>query len=289
MRTRRVSPLLVSTTLALAAIALLLLFGFDGWTYYSTPLDVRAYTPTHAVLRPSGRVGIVLGITGLTLMLMPLVYVARKKIRALSRWGSLQKWLQVHIFCGIVGPVLVTFHTSFKFNGIITVAFWLMVLVVASGFVGRYLYVRIPRSVRGVALTHEEVRARAAALKSDLGAAGLPIQILEGVDAFERKAIPHEDRASLAGLFLGDLLLQRHRARLRTQVQASGLPASALDETLETITERAWLLRDLAYLRLSQRLFEMWHVFHQPLVYVMYGIAALHVGVAFYFGYGVLL
>ena len=160
MRLRRPSGLLMWTTAAIALIAFVVLGGFDGYVYYSTPLDVRAYTPTHAKLRPSGTVGIVLGVIGLALMMMPLLYVARKKIRALSTWGSIQTWLQVHIFCGIVGPVLITFHTSFKFNGIITVAFWLMVLVVVSGFVGRYLWVRIPRTVRGVELTHDEVRAR---------------------------------------------------------------------------------------------------------------------------------
>ena len=63
--------------------------------------------------------------------------------------GRMKTWLEVHVFCGIVGPVLVTFHTSFKFNGIVSVAYWSMVAVVLSGFVGRYLYVRIPRSIRG--------------------------------------------------------------------------------------------------------------------------------------------
>ena len=288
MRLRRPSGLLMWTSVAIALIASVLLGGFDGYTYYSTPLDVRAYTPTHAQLRPSGTVGVVLGIIGLALMMMPLLYVARKKIRALSTWGSIQTWLQVHIFCGIVGPVLITFHTSFKFNGIITVAFWLMVLVVVSGFVGRYLWVRIPRTVRGVELTYDDVRNRAAVLKGQLAASGLPTPLLEDVNAFERRAIPHDDRASVAGLVFGDLLLQRHRTRLRRQVLDAGIPTAVIDEALATLTERAWLLRDLAYLRLCRQLFGMWHVFHLPLVYGMYGIAALHVGVALHFGYGIL-
>ena len=70
----------------------------------------------------------------------------------------MKTWLEVHIFCGIVGPVLVTFHTSFKFNGIVSVAYWSMVAVVLSGFVGRYLYVRIPRSLRGIELTQRGAR-----------------------------------------------------------------------------------------------------------------------------------
>ena len=40
----------------------------------------------------------------------------------------------MHLFCGVVGPVLVTFHTSFKFNGLVSVAYWSMVIVMLSGF-----------------------------------------------------------------------------------------------------------------------------------------------------------
>ena len=54
------------------------------------------------------------------------------------RLGSIRAWLEVHIFCGLVGPVLVTFHTSFKFNGLISVAYWSMVVVAVSGVIGRY-------------------------------------------------------------------------------------------------------------------------------------------------------
>ena len=71
---------------------------------------------------------------------------AQALARGCANVGSMPLWLEVHIFCGIVGPVLVTFHTSFKFNGIISVAYWSMMAVMLSGFVGRYLYVRIPKN-----------------------------------------------------------------------------------------------------------------------------------------------
>ena len=51
------------------------------------------------------------------------------------------------------------------------------------------------------------------------------------------------------------------------------------------MAERVLLLRRLAHLNRTKRLFSMWHVFHQPLVYVMFAIATLHVGVAIYLGY----
>jgi hypothetical protein len=70
-------------------------------------------------------------------MLVPFLYMARKRVPALRNLGNLRWWLEVHLFCGVIGPVLVTYHTSFKFNGIVSAAYWSMVIVVLSGFVGR--------------------------------------------------------------------------------------------------------------------------------------------------------
>ena len=43
--------------------------------------------------------------------------------------------------------------------------------------------------------------------------------------------------------------------------------------------------RRLAHLHRTRRLFAVWHVFHQPLVYAMFVIVAIHVTIALYFGY----
>ena len=90
-----------------------------------------------------------MGIGGWLMMLMPVVYVGAQARGWMRNLGSLRLWLEAHIFCGIVGPVLVTFHTAFKFNGLVSVAYWSMIAVALSGFVGRYLYVRIPAAHPG--------------------------------------------------------------------------------------------------------------------------------------------
>ena len=84
----------------------------------------------------------------------------------------------------IVGPILVTLHTSFKFNGLVSVAFWSMALVVISGFVGRYLYVRIPKTLNGSFLGMEAIRARVRELGEALWArSDLPLPQLEAAMA----------------------------------------------------------------------------------------------------------
>lgn len=91
-----------------------------------------------------------LGIFGFLLMLMTeTLYSIRKRMRTAS-WGRMATWLRFHIFTGLVGPYMVLLHTSWKFNGLAGVTTLLTVVIVVSGFVGRYVYTRIPRTADGV-------------------------------------------------------------------------------------------------------------------------------------------
>lgn len=90
-----------------------------------------------------------LGIFGFLLMLMTeTLYSLRKRMRTV-RFGRMSLWLKFHIFTGLVGPYLVLLHTSWKFNGLAGVTTLLTVVIVISGFVGRYIYTRIPRTADG--------------------------------------------------------------------------------------------------------------------------------------------
>jgi hypothetical protein len=90
-----------------------------------------------------------LGIFGFLLMLMTeTLYSLRKRMRTV-RFGRMSRWLQFHIFTGLVGPYMVLLHTSWKFNGLAGVTTLLTVVIVISGFVGRYIYTRIPRTADG--------------------------------------------------------------------------------------------------------------------------------------------
>jgi hypothetical protein len=94
--------------------------------------------------------GHAMGIVGFILMLMTeTLYSIRKRMRS-ARWGRMAIWLKFHIFTGLVGPYMVLLHTSWKFNGLAGVTTLLTVVIVISGFVGRYIYTRIPRTADGI-------------------------------------------------------------------------------------------------------------------------------------------
>lgn len=285
---KALTNVLVLSAIATAIIAFILLYIFDGWTYYRTPRTIRGYVPVHRLLRPSGPIGQGLGLAGLIMMFIPMLYAVRKKWMRLSQFGTMKMWLEVHIFAGIVGPVLVTFHTSFKFNGIVSVAYWMMVLVASSGFVGRYLYVRIPRSLRGTELTLGELQQRAGQLKADLASSGLPAWLLARIDALEARCRPSEVLGAwLVSLAVGDFALQARLWKLAHDLRAAGANPQRAAVVVALTSERATLLRRLALLEKTRRLFDLWHVFHQPLVYFLFAIVLLHVLVVTYMGYTV--
>jgi hypothetical protein len=279
------SVLILSLVVTIMVVAALLI-GLDGWAYYRTPLGVRGFTPAHKLLRPSGQIGLALGIGGTVLMVLMQAYSLRKKLKVLRNVGSLSRWLDFHIFCGILGPVLITFHTSFKFNGIVAVAYWSMLLVFLSGFVGRYLYVRIPKSIRGQELSVAQVEERAAALKAELAGMRLPRHLVDEVEAFETRVVPPRDREPRwGGLLFGELYIRFALMALRRRIRHDGVGGRTLHDVLALTAERALLLRRLAYLKRTKKLFELWHVFHRPLAYVMLAIVIVHVATAVYLGY----
>lgn len=263
-------------------LALVLLVGLDGWEYYRAPLGSRGYLRQHALLRPSGPVGLALGIAGVAAMLGTLPYALRKRWRPLQKIGTTRGWLDVHILLGVLGPVIITFHTSFKFNGIISVAYWLMVLVWASGFVGRYLYVRLPRTINGVELSRADLERRRDAIRDELAA--LPAAARQEIAAFEAALAAPGRVPGIVDLFVGEFQVRIRLARLRRRLGGQlDLAAAHAVVTLEA--ERAGLARRLVHLDRARRLFQLWHVFHRPLVVAMFAIVVVHVAVAVFFGY----
>ena len=286
LTTRALTNVLVLAGVFTVILCVVLLFGLGGWEYYGAPLATRGYLPAHRLLRPSGPIGLALGIAGAVAMLSTLPYAVRKHWPRLAKFGSTSNWLETHIFFGIVGPILVTFHTSFKFNGLISAGYWLMMTVWASGFVGRYLYVRIPKTIRGVELSRADLEGRLEGSRARLDAAALPAAAQRELEAFDAATTRTDGLTPGAlDLFLGEFRLRARLWLLRRQMREAGVDLATVHERVALAAENAAVARRLAHLHRTRRLFAVWHVFHQPLVIAMFAIVAIHVGIALYFGY----
>ncbi len=124
------------------------------WAFFAgiliTGLYVGVVFFTRQIPAAGALFGHAIGIIGFILMLMTeILYSLRKRTRSAS-WGKMSSWLQFHIFTGLVGPYMVLLHTSWKFNGLAGVTTLFTLIIVVSGFIGRYIYTRIPRTLDGV-------------------------------------------------------------------------------------------------------------------------------------------
>src|SRR5512137_374223 len=139
----------LSILIAIVFIALITLI-YNGLSYYGLSIEERVYHPDHPLLKPSGSLGHGFGIVGSLFMIIGVTsYMARKRYRFLSRMGVLKHWLEFHIFLCTLGPILVLFHTAYKFGGLVAVSFWSMVAVFLSGIIGRFIYLQIPHTIEG--------------------------------------------------------------------------------------------------------------------------------------------
>lgn len=129
-----------NSELWLAVVMMVLITGIYGLVLFVT-----------REIPPAGELfGHGMGIFGFTLMLMTeTLYSFRKRSRSV-RWGRMSTWLQLHIFTGIVGPFMVLLHSSWKFNGLAGATTLLTGVIVFSGFIGRYIFTRIPRTLDGL-------------------------------------------------------------------------------------------------------------------------------------------
>lgn len=278
-------PLLL-TLVWLAAAGAATLGGID---YYVLPMQERAFSPLAQAFAPTGLWGQGYGIVGTAMIAVGVFgYMARKRFRWLHRAGALRHWLQVHIFLCTLGPYLVLLHTTFKFGGVVSVAFWSMAVVVVSGVFGRYVYAHIPKTVHGGFLGLDAIRARIATLGEELqGRADLVTEELFRAVAAE-PALAGGTPGLVGALILAyrsDLDGRRRHRRLRKRLRTSALPAPVRRDILRLSRERHRLHQQVLVARPLQRLFRYWHVVHLPLALTMAVVVVVHVGVAVAFGY----
>ena len=258
-----------------------------GWSYYATPLIERPRHPDYWLLKPGGTLGHTFGIVGASLMTIMHVYTLRKRWAVLRRAGRLSAWLDFHIFCGLVGPLFIVLHSSLKVHGLVSISFWSMVAVVASGFLGRFLYVQVPRRRSGVELSLEEVETVAADQAAELrDVFRLSDEDLKYLDTIA--AAGTSTRGSLLGLFWR---LPLDYVRLRVQLRGfwkklGKVPGRSAKQLHRMTLARALLRQRIAVLSRLQELFHYWHVFHKPFAIVMYIFMVVHIGVAVATGYG---
>ena len=276
----------ISILSAITFIVLIFLI-YQGVNYYNTSIEERFYHPDHTILKPSGDLGHGMGILGSLFMIIGVSsYIARKRYRSLARWGQLKHWLEFHIFLCTLGPILVLFHTSFKFGGIVAVSFWSMVAVFLSGIIGRFIYIQIPRTIEGRELSLNELRdikgSIGEVLKSDFTLDENSYQaILESTD---RKFEVYSGNA-ISRFFKKYSEDKKLKRKVKKILKNANLPLNDYRTLVKLVANEISLNRRIDRLTTMQNLFKYWHVAHLPFALVMLIIMVIHIVVTIVFGY----
>ncbi len=262
---------------------------YYGYPYYSLPVEERFFSPLHNQLKPGGFTGHGIGIIGSLLMLIGVaVYMIRKRVKYFHRFGILKHWLEFHIFLCTLGPILIVFHTSFKFGGLVAVSFWSMVAVFLSGIVGRFIYVRIPRTIEGVELDLRQVQQ----INDELSVKLRNYYNVKDDILLEIENITNSrDKGTLSAaniffIIVKDFFIRRKNIRTITgKLKSSGVSKKKIAEIKLLVKQKMLLNNRIEYLRVLQNIFKFWHIVHLPFALIMLVIMIIHIGVAIAFGY----
>jgi hypothetical protein len=250
-------------------------------------------------LIPDDGAGYWLGVSGSVLMLLLLLYPLRKRVRFRGLGGSVTFWFRAHMILGLVGPAMILFHANFTMvtmnSAVATIA---MLIVAASGIVGRYLYGKIHLGLYGRKAAVQEMLADVKALKESVGA-NVP-GVNHFVDQLHAFAA-HLGEARQSLLFgawsLLALVLRARVARWRLLSAARQFLAVEGERQGWSKRERAQRFAAIANLvtlyisatrkaaafKFYDRLFSIWHVLHVPLFIILIVAASVHVVAAHFY------
>jgi hypothetical protein len=269
----------------LAILAPLVLITIAGSGYYTAPMAERVRHALHPWLRPSGYLGQSAGLLAFAIFVFLWLYPLRKRFKALAFTGSVGRWLDVHVTAALSLPLLLGIHAAWKFDGVIGLGYSAILLVCASGVVGRYLYTRIPRARGGVELTLEEVTAQRQALIDRIAATtrldrAAVQQTLEVTSTGPQTGIGR----TLLQLATNDLARWRRSHELRrrwTALAPKGARPSrrSLDEAVRLASREIALAQQVRMLDATHRVFRFWHVAHRPVAMTALIAVLIHVAV----------
>jgi len=275
------------TLLSVIVILAFMAIANKGYTYYKLGIEDRFFHSDHSLLKPSGIWGHGMGIIGSLFMILGvLLYMFRKRYRIFSRIGILKHWLEFHIFLCTLGPILVLFHTSFKFGGIVAISFWSMVAVFLSGIIGRFIYIQIPRTIEGRELSLNEVREMAGDISNTLSSTtGLDEESLLIIANAAKPKAQLQNGNFVTRYFNKKAENRKTLSTVKAVMQRNNLQKAQQKQVISLVKNEWSLNSRIERLVLMQNLFKYWHVAHLPFALVMLVIMIIHVAVTIVFGY----
>jgi hypothetical protein len=237
--------------------------------------------------------GYALGIAGGVLMLSQFLYSLRKKLRFMRNWGKVGQWFRIHKALGIIAPVVILYHSNFglgSFNS--NVALFAMLLVVASGLVGRYIYTKINLMLHGRRVTLEQLKSLTERSRDEMKENfALTAVATDYLNSFEQDLLaPSSDawRALMLAFTVGSrsrraysrtrrALVKTLKAQARTENWGRGVLRRRVAAGKRLVKAYIHSVRRVAEFTAYTQLFGLWHVLHVPLFAMLLVSGVVHV------------
>jgi hypothetical protein len=239
--------------------------------------------------QPNGGTWVGYGLGGLgALLILWLMWFGIRK-RRYGTESRLQGWLSAHVYLGLSLVTIATLHTGFQFGwNLHTLAYGLMLVVIASGAFGIYAYVRYPRLMtenrRGI--TNNEIYTEIGELDRECRqvASAMPDEIASLVlvscnetrigGSIFRQLSGQDPTCGTARAFAGirDLAASAgaaHGGDVRKLISLLGKKQTLLST----------LRRDVQF----KAMLEIWLYFHVPLSFALLAALVAHVISVFYY------
>ena len=250
--------------------------------YYGTPILLRAASPLHAKLRPSGSIGLGLGLLATALFAWNLSYLIRRSFR--FGWllpGTLKFWMGTHIFTGLLGFMFVFVHAGFSVRktvgGHAAIA---LAVVITSGLIGRYLYAFVPRAANGREMELEPLKSRLALLSGEWDRHG------RGFGTHVRERVEHIVDgvrwqggivARIRHLVGGQFRLRQTIRAIRCEAKAQDIGADEVNE-IELLAKTAYRISvQIAHYEEIRAVLASWRYLHRWLALLMVLLIVAHV------------
>lgn len=231
--------------------------------------------------------GYILGIVGGSLMLALLLYPVSKRVALLTRLMPIRYWFGTHMILGIIGPVMILFHSNFHMGSTNSnIALFSMLLVAGSGIIGRYIYTSIHHGLYGKRVTLTEIKQK---IQDDheelLNLFTVDEKLKHHLEKMEEKALrPHTGLSKSLLHVIYMAVNARHFNRkvlrlLKNSHKEHGENKNLPDSKVVTrsIKHYTLTLRQATAFRVYERLFSLWHILHLPLFFMMIITAVIHI------------
>lgn len=244
---------------------------------------------------PEEGIGYWLGIIGSVMMALLLIYPLRKRFRALAFLGKIPTMFRLHMAFGVLGPALILLHCNFKSASLnASVALYSMLIVVFSGFIGRFIYGHVHSTLTGhrkAASAFFEDNQFGAGLVGQSNPYRLSARSLERITTITKTALVRKNgligaigHASLVRWQTRQLArsLQREVRTVHAHLcQTNAAPRRQLNTARKAfeseISRYLTAVRNAAGLAAYERWFALWHFLHLPLLLMLVIAVIVHI------------